>query len=79
MLWPTGGVHERRRCWKCGKEISKANIAKHVRAWTANEEELGVIGNVRPEEGPSKVYKPKEKACPSCGNMARHQRRCRML
>ena len=27
----------RRRCWKCCKEISKANIARHVRAWTAND------------------------------------------
>ena len=68
----------RRRCWKCGKERSKANIARNVRACTANETEGGVRGNVRPEEGLARANRPNNKACPNCGrtlsatNMARH-------
>ena len=49
-----GGLREesanRRRCWKCGKEISKTNLAIYVRAWTVNEAEGGGRGNVRLEE-----------------------------
>ena len=48
-----GGIRvesaNRRRCWMCSKDIWKANIARPVRAWKANEAEGGVRGNVRPE------------------------------
>ena len=57
----------RRRCWKCGKELSKANLARQASAWTANEVEGGMTGNVRPEESLTRAYRPIEKACPNCG------------
>ena len=85
MWWPTSGVANRRRCWKCSKEISKANLAKYVRAWTANEVEGGMIGSVIPEEGLARAYRPNEKAFPNCGrtisaiHIEIHLRRCRML
>ena len=56
-----------RRHWKCGRIRSKTNIARHVRACTANEAEGGVRRNVRPDEGLARVYKPNEKACRNCG------------
>ena len=74
-----------RRRWKCGRIRSKTNIARHVRACSANEAEGGVRRNVRPEEGLARVYKPNEKACRNCGrtlsvtNMRRHHKGCRMF
>ena len=41
-----------RRCEKCGKEISKTNIARHRRACTAREGNGGVRGEVRQEQDP---------------------------
>ena len=47
-----GGIapstRETRACEKCGREISKNNIARHRRACTAGEGEGGVRGDVRP-------------------------------
>ena len=89
-----------KRCEKCGREVSKSNIARHRRACTAREGRGGVRGEVRPGGAPpeaetpmggepsspgvqeqARVYRPKWKDCPICGerlsatNMARHMRR----
>ena len=79
-----------RRCERCGREVTKSNIARHRRACTAAEGEGGVRGAVRPEaaaagepEDVARVYRQAWKVCPSCGqrksatNMARHIRTCR--
>jgi hypothetical protein len=75
---------EMRRCEKCQRDYSKANIARHRKACTAGEGNGGVRGDVRAQEqARARVYRPKQKPCPDCGrmlaatNMARHQRTCR--
>ena len=79
-----------RRCEKCNRDYSKANIARHRRACTAREEDGGARGVVRhpaaggEEDGArARVHRPRQKMCPECGNnlsaanMARHLRTCR--
>ena len=41
-----------KRCDRCGKEISKKNIARHRRSCTAREGSGGARGEVRPEQDP---------------------------
>ena len=76
MWWPMDGG-----AGSAVREDHRQNIAKHVRACTANEAEGGMKRNVRPEDGPARVCRPNEIACPNSGrtlsatNMARHLKR----
>ena len=57
-----GGVRAERegyrRCERCGREVSRTNIARHRRACTAREGNGGVRGAVRPEQDPPGAAAP---------------------
>ena len=73
-----------RRCERCGREVSKSNIARHRRACAVGEAEGGARGQARPEvEVAARRYRAQQKPCPQCDkmlsatNMARHLKTCR--
>ena len=47
-----------KRCERCGREVTKTNIARHRRACTAREGDGGVRGEVRPELVPPGAAAP---------------------
>ena len=63
-------TRETRAFEKCGREFSKANIARHRRACTAGEGESGVRGDVRPAgQTRARVFRASWKPCPQCGSV----------
>ena len=78
-----GGIRSENRrvrtCEKCGKTISKSNIARHR---TACRGAGGAAGGAEQQELRARVYRARQGECEDCGrvlsatNMARHRRAC---
>ena len=68
-------------CEKCGKEVSKSNIARHRRACAARKAREGDPGRDATRRSECRMSN-KTKTVPGCGemksaaNLARHMRNC---